>query len=920
MMAKAAAAKKGRPRKKRKGRIARPDPPLPVLLRRPPPPPSRAPEPPRRTLRPRRRRRSLHDFTEDEEEERGRRKLKLVLKLPNITPSRRDERCSDSPARAPRSRRIPSSGHVASSSSSASSSSYVDDDEEDGEEAAEGEETIKPPKKRRIEGCDDGVGSDGSRDLERGRKNVLRRCSKGSFSELSSKSFAGTPLPERKTLEAILDKLQKKDTYGVFAEPVDPEELPDYHDVIEHPMDFGTIRKKLASNAYLSFEQYEDDVFLICSNAMQYNAPDTIYFRQARSIQDMARQKFQKLRVDGKCAETAGKTEEKIKFNSMEKKPLMKALSRTAQEPLVSDISSAATLASTGDTGTGLSMTQANGVEAPVVDNGFADGSSSLGESKSEKADELSARSSPAKLGRKPFVIDENRRATYNMSEQQSVIEPDSMFDVYEGEMRQLVAVGLNAEDSYARSLARFSASLGPIAWEIASKTIEKALPAGVKFGPGWVREFEPLQTPVLSLENHNQRQLGLNPDIQFKLASRKDKEAKERLQATQNCESKDIRLGRKRQITTGVSNKACNLVKGRDYHQRTTKLKQGLSGVTAETQPSVAGAGFQLQKKATVNSAKAHTNVSEHVRPRHSTSVSGIPVETALQRPDNHSEPASFRSPGIISWDWNNGQPGHLKQPEAAALQSRNEVLSMEFWKLSNGKATGNSGSCRPGTTLGLISEHQPGTAGNFLACGSLEQGINNHSRLIGLQIFNQPNISNKVIDAPKPFSSAVIPSGRENTSAAAAAAARAWMSIGASAECKAVAGKGLPNNQVGFASLHKFAWKTPNSPSGIHEDSKTRHVPQFFQQPNQVTSEESKVHDKELVIFPQLVATDLKRFHGQSPWQGLIPQTEQKQSKDVHPPDLNINIGFQLPGSPVHQSAGIHKDSQQPDLALQL
>ncbi|XP_010929671.1 uncharacterized protein [Elaeis guineensis] len=918
MMAKAA-AKKGRPRKKRKGRIARPDLPVPVLLRRPPHPPSPAPERPRRTLRPRRRRRALHDFTDDEVEERGRRKLKLVLKLPNITPSRRDERCSDSPARASRSRRIPSSGHVSSSSSSASSSSHVDDEEEE-EEEAEGEETIKPPKKRRIEGCDDGVGSDGSGDQERGSKNVLRRCSKGSFSGLSSKSFAGTPLPERKTLEAILDKLQKKDTYGVFAEPVDPEELPDYHDVIEHPMDFGTIRKKLASNAYLSFEQFEDDVFLICSNAMQYNAPDTIYFRQARSIQDMARQKFQKLRVDVKCAETAGKPEEKIKLNSMEKKPLMKSLCRTAQEPLVSDISSAATLASTGDTGTGLSMAQANGVEAQVIDNGFADGSSSLGESKSEKADELSARSSPAKLGQKPFVIDENRRATYNISEQQSVIEPDSMFDVYEGEMRQLVAVGLHAEYLYARSLARFSASLGPTAWEITSKRIEKALPAGVKFGRGWVGEFEPLRTTVLSFENHKQQQLGLNPSIQFKLASRKDKEAKDRLQATQNCESKDIRLGLKRQKTTGASNKACNLVKERDHPKRTTKLKQGLSGVTAETQPSVSSAGLQQQKQATVNSAKAYTNCSEHVRPWHSTSVSGIPLETALQKPDFHSEAGGFRSSGIISWDRNNGQPGHLKQPEAVASQSRNEVLSMEFWGLSNGKATGNSGSCRPGTTLGFISEHEPGkTAGNF-ACGSLEQGINNHSRLTGLQTLNKPNISNIAIDAPKSFSSAVIASGRENTSAAAAAAARAWMSIGASAECKAVAGKGLPNNQVGSASLHKFAWKTPNSPSRIHEDSKARHVPQFFQQPNQVTSEESKVHDKELVIFPQLVATDLKRFHGQSPWQGLIPQTQQKQSMDMRPPDLNINIGFPLPGSPVHQSSGILKDSQQPDLALQL
>lgn len=104
----------------------------------------------------------------------------------------------------------------------------------------------------------------------------------------------------------------------------------------------------------------------------------------------MARQKFQKLRVDGKRAETAGKFEEKINFNTHEKKPLMKSLSRTGQEPLGSDISSAATLASTGDAGTALGTAQANGVDAPVILNGFADGSSSLGESKSEKADELS--------------------------------------------------------------------------------------------------------------------------------------------------------------------------------------------------------------------------------------------------------------------------------------------------------------------------------------------------------------------------------------------------------------------------------------------------------------------------------------------------------------------------------------------------
>lgn len=30
----------------------------------------------------------------------------------------------------------------------------------------------------------------------------------------------------------------------------------------------------------ICFFELQDDVFLICSNAMQYNAPDTIYFRQ----------------------------------------------------------------------------------------------------------------------------------------------------------------------------------------------------------------------------------------------------------------------------------------------------------------------------------------------------------------------------------------------------------------------------------------------------------------------------------------------------------------------------------------------------------------------------------------------------------------------------------------------------------------
>ena len=39
--------------------------------------------------------------------------------------------------------------------------------------------------------------------------------------------------------------------------------------------------------------------------------------------------------------------------------------------------------------------------------------------------------------------------------------------------------------------MARFAANLGPVGWAIASKKIERVLPPGTKFGPGWIGESE---------------------------------------------------------------------------------------------------------------------------------------------------------------------------------------------------------------------------------------------------------------------------------------------------------------------------------------------------------------------------------------------------------------------------------------------
>jgi hypothetical protein len=39
----------------------------------------------------------------------------------------------------------------------------------------------------------------------------------------------------------------------LFYDPVSPEEVPDYHNVIHSPMDFVTMRKKIAANEYSNY-------------------------------------------------------------------------------------------------------------------------------------------------------------------------------------------------------------------------------------------------------------------------------------------------------------------------------------------------------------------------------------------------------------------------------------------------------------------------------------------------------------------------------------------------------------------------------------------------------------------------------------------------------------------------------------------
>ena len=65
-----------------------------------------------------------------------------------------------------------------------------------------------------------------------------------------------------------------------------PTQVPDYYDVIKHPMDLSTMKKKVEENAYSTLNDFEKDFYLVWHNATIYNHKDTIYYRAAIRVKE----------------------------------------------------------------------------------------------------------------------------------------------------------------------------------------------------------------------------------------------------------------------------------------------------------------------------------------------------------------------------------------------------------------------------------------------------------------------------------------------------------------------------------------------------------------------------------------------------------------------------------------------------------
>lgn len=102
-----------------------------------------------------------------------------------------------------------------------------------------------------------------------------------------------------KLCSSIIDSLMKHPRSLWFRKPVNFVELniADYPKVIKHPMDLGTVKKRLKEFAYTHPEQFVSDTRLVFRNAYLYNPANSAVWVEAEFMSKMFEEKIAKERM-----------------------------------------------------------------------------------------------------------------------------------------------------------------------------------------------------------------------------------------------------------------------------------------------------------------------------------------------------------------------------------------------------------------------------------------------------------------------------------------------------------------------------------------------------------------------------------------------------------------------------------------------
>uniref|UniRef100_A0A663DWP8 Bromodomain containing 7 n=1 Tax=Aquila chrysaetos chrysaetos TaxID=223781 RepID=A0A663DWP8_AQUCH len=150
-----------------------------------------------------------------------------------------------------------------------------------GEEKEKRKRKVKEDKKKRDR---DHADSDGEQEMKCQTPVRLELPPEKPLTSTLSKQEEVEQTPLQEALNQLMRQLQRKDPSSFFSFPVTDFIAPGYSMIIKNPMDFSTMKEKIKNNGYQSIEELKDNFKLMCTNAMIYNKPDTIYYKAAKKL------------------------------------------------------------------------------------------------------------------------------------------------------------------------------------------------------------------------------------------------------------------------------------------------------------------------------------------------------------------------------------------------------------------------------------------------------------------------------------------------------------------------------------------------------------------------------------------------------------------------------------------------------------
>eukprot|EP00039_Didymoeca_costata_P001312 m.51471 g.51471 ORF g.51471 m.51471 type:complete len:730 (+) comp10736_c0_seq3:86-2275(+) len=154
---------------------------------------------------------------------------------------------------------------------------------------------------------------------------------------LTERSFNGSgprPTNQLKWIGSTLMKsLTKHKCATPFLKPVDPVLLgiPTYFDVIKTPMDFGTVKKKLAQGQYQKGQEALDDIKLVFTNCKTFNNPTDRVTKMAEEIEQFFERSLKKLPTpEQELAPPKSKVPRAGKTPQATPQPVMRAMSQVS--------------------------------------------------------------------------------------------------------------------------------------------------------------------------------------------------------------------------------------------------------------------------------------------------------------------------------------------------------------------------------------------------------------------------------------------------------------------------------------------------------------------------------------------------------------------------------------------------------------